>query len=85
MCSLKPKIVLTLTLYDVVPSALVGDLWDPKTRGKAMILFAVTPFTGPALGPVVAGYIALTGTSWRWIFWVLTIFVSNYCLASQYI
>ncbi|KAH9982597.1 major facilitator superfamily domain-containing protein [Lactifluus volemus] len=57
--------------------ALVGDIWDAKTRGKAMLLFAASPFAGPALGPVVSGWIAVTGTSWRWIFWVMTIFVSR--------
>jgi len=56
--------------------ALVGDIWDPKTRGNAMLLFAISPFSGPALGPVVAGWIAVSGASWRWIFWVLTMFVS---------
>jgi len=55
---------------------VVGDIWDAKTRGKAMLLFAVSPFAGPALGPVVSGWIAVGGASWRWIFWVLTIFTS---------
>jgi MFS family permease len=54
----------------------VGDLWDAKTRGKAMLLYAVSPFAGPALGPVVSGWISVSGVSWRWIFWVLTMFVS---------
>ncbi|KAI0067788.1 MFS general substrate transporter [Artomyces pyxidatus] len=58
---------------------LVGDIWDAKTRGKAMLLFAVAPFAGPALGPVVAGWIAVGGASWRWLFWVLTIF-AGLCL-----
>ncbi|KAA1470779.1 MFS general substrate transporter [Dentipellis sp. KUC8613] len=54
--------------------AVLGDIWDAKTRGRAMVIFAVTPFAGPALGPTVAGWIATAGVSWRWIFWVLTIF-----------
>ncbi|KAI0004215.1 MFS general substrate transporter [Russula compacta] len=58
---------------------VVGDIWDAKTRGKAMLLFAVSPFAGPALGPVVSGWIAVSGASWRWIFWVLTIF-AGLCL-----
>ena len=57
-------------------SGVVSDLWDAKTRGKAMLLFAVSPFAGPALGPVVSGWISVSGASWRWIFWVLTMFVS---------
>ncbi|KAA1468796.1 MFS general substrate transporter [Dentipellis sp. KUC8613] len=39
-----------------------------------MVIFAVTPFAGPALGPIVGGWIATAGVSWKWIFWVLTIF-----------
>ncbi|THH20558.1 hypothetical protein EW146_g832 [Bondarzewia mesenterica] len=55
---------------------VVSDVWDAKTRGKAMTLFAVAPFAGPALGPVVSGWISVGGASWRWLFWVLAIFVS---------
>ncbi|EMD36323.1 hypothetical protein CERSUDRAFT_115253 [Gelatoporia subvermispora B] len=50
--------------------------WDASTRGKANILFANAPFIGSALGPLVGGYISVSGISWRWTFWVLTIFVS---------
>jgi MFS family permease len=57
-------------------SGVVGDIWDAKTRGKAMLLFAASPFTGPAIGPVVSGWIAVGGASWRWLFWVLSMFVS---------
>ena len=75
-------VVLTYIHITALPnlaftSALVGDIWDAKTRGKAMLLFAVSPFTGPALGPLVSGWIAVGGASWRWIFWVLTMFVSQ--------
>ncbi|TFY79319.1 hypothetical protein EWM64_g4693 [Hericium alpestre] len=59
---------------------VVGDIWDAKTRGKAMVLFAIAPFAGPALGPTVAGWIIVAGVSWRWVFWVLTIFAGA-CLA----
>ena len=41
-----------------------------------MLLFAVAPFAGPALGPVVSGWLSVGGVSWRWTFWILTIFVS---------
>jgi multidrug resistance protein len=58
---------------------VVGDIWDAKTRGKAMLIFAVSPFAGPSLGPVVSGWIAVGGASWRWLFWVLTMF-SSICL-----
>ncbi|KAJ3734719.1 MFS general substrate transporter [Lentinula guzmanii] len=54
--------------------ALISDIWDAKIRGKALAIFTLAPFAGPALGPTVAGFIYVSGTSWRWLFWVLTIF-----------
>lgn len=54
--------------------ALVSDIWSAGARGKALAFFTVAPFAGPSLAPVVSGYIAVSGTSWRWVFWVLTIF-----------
>jgi len=49
---------------------LISDIWDAGTRGKALALFTVAPFAGPALGPIVAGFIG-DNISWRWLFWVL--------------
>lgn len=60
-------------------SALISDIWDASTRGKAMALFTVAPFAGPALGPIVGGYISTSGVDWRWLFWVLTLF-AGVCL-----
>lgn len=50
--------------------------WDADTRGKALALFTLAPFAGPALGPTVGGYMTVAGVSWRWLFWLLTMFVS---------
>ncbi|KAF7985297.1 hypothetical protein HWV62_6461 [Athelia sp. TMB] len=54
--------------------ALIADIWDARTRGKALAMFTLAPFAGPALGPTVAGFIVVGGASWRWVFWVLTLF-----------
>lgn len=32
--------------------ALLGDIWDPETRGTATALFVLSPFAGPAIGPI---------------------------------
>lgn len=56
--------------------ALISDIWDAKTRGKALALFTLAPFVGPAFGPLVGGYIAQSGTPWPWLFWVLTAFAT---------
>ncbi|PPQ98787.1 hypothetical protein CVT24_003345 [Panaeolus cyanescens] len=53
--------------------ALIADMWDAETRGKALAIFSVTPFAGPALGPAVAGVLG-EHADWRWVFWLLTIF-----------
>ena len=54
--------------------ALIADVWDAESRGKALAMFTLAPFAGPALGPTVAGFIIVGGASWRWVFWVLTLF-----------
>ncbi|KAL0565406.1 hypothetical protein V5O48_016621 [Marasmius crinis-equi] len=60
--------------------AVISDVWDAKTRGRALAIFTVAPFVGPALGPTVAGFMYVSGTSWRWLFWVLAMF-AGFCLA----
>jgi multidrug resistance protein len=58
--------------------ALIADIWGPETRGKALAIFTLAPFAGPALGPTVSGYIVVAGLSWRWVFWVMTAF-AGFC------
>ncbi|KAF8167782.1 polyamine transporter 1 [Crassisporium funariophilum] len=53
--------------------ALIADIWDANMRGKALAIFTVAPFAGPALGPTAAGFIG-DNISWRWLFWVLAAF-----------
>ncbi|KAK7449165.1 hypothetical protein VKT23_013315 [Stygiomarasmius scandens] len=59
--------------------AVIGDIWDASTRGKALSLFTIAPFVGPAIGPSISGYFLVAGVSWRWIFWLLAIF-AGVCL-----
>lgn len=60
--------------------ACLADIYHPADRGPAMGLFAVAPFAGPSIGPIVSGFIQTTHTNWRWLYWVLTIFAGA-CLA----
>lgn len=53
---------------------LIADLWKTRVRGIATGLYACAPFTGPALAPIVSGFIQNSGTSFRWVFWVCAIF-----------
>ncbi|VDC02269.1 unnamed protein product [Peniophora sp. CBMAI 1063] len=61
---------------------VVTDLWKSEARGQALTFFAVAPFAGPALGPLVSGWIAVAGVSWRWLYWVLTIFAGCCLIAA---
>ncbi|KZO99103.1 MFS general substrate transporter [Calocera viscosa TUFC12733] len=63
--------------------AILADMWDPDTRGKSMAFFTLAPFAGPALGPIVSGYMAVASVHWRWLFWVLTFFAGA-CLIGIY-
>ncbi|GAA6063686.1 hypothetical protein JCM10212_003353 [Sporobolomyces blumeae] len=53
---------------------VIADLWDADRRGDALAIFSLMPFAGPAMAPIISGYMEVTGTDWRWIFWVLLIF-----------
>jgi multidrug resistance protein len=49
---------------------VLADIWGPIERGNAMALFSMMTFIGPALGPVISGFLQLT-KNWRWNFYVL--------------
>lgn len=60
-----------------VTSSMVGgvvsDMYHTKARNTPMALFAGFALIGTGLGPLVGGFIA-QNASWRWLFWVQTIF-----------
>lgn len=49
---------------------VLGDIWDTIDRGTAMGVWSTMIWVGPALGPVVGGFLELK-KDWRWIFYVL--------------
>lgn len=51
-------------------AGVLADIWGPVERGNAMAVFAVMTFAGPALGPVISGFLELK-ENWRWNFYVL--------------
>ncbi|KAI9833028.1 MAG: hypothetical protein M1819_003860 [Sarea resinae] len=55
------------------PMTLVGgtlaDLWRNEERGIPMAAFSAAPFLGPAIGPLVGGYLS-DAKGWRWLFWI---------------
>ncbi|EFQ33893.1 major facilitator superfamily transporter [Colletotrichum graminicola] len=55
------------------PMTLVGgtlaDLWRNEERGVPMAAFSAAPFIGPAIGPLVGGFLS-DATNWRWLYWI---------------
>ena len=55
------------------PMTLVGgtlaDLWRSEERGVPMAVFSAAPFCGPALGPLVGGFLS-DAAGWRWLYWI---------------
>ncbi|TCD70210.1 hypothetical protein EIP91_004390 [Steccherinum ochraceum] len=45
---------------------MISDMFDAASRGKPVAAFTVTPFAGPSLAPLISGYMAVSGVSWRW-------------------
>ncbi|KAG6832200.1 hypothetical protein H0H87_002310 [Tephrocybe sp. NHM501043] len=52
----------------------VADIWETKDRGLPMAIFSASGFLGPCLGPLFGGWIG-EKAGWRWLYWVLFIFV----------
>ncbi|UPX20159.1 uncharacterized protein EKO05_0010400 [Ascochyta rabiei] len=75
------------------PALAVGsgsnvDLFPPHKRAKIIAVFLMAPFAGPALGPVVGGFVAQY-KSWRWTQWcmifiALTIYIMSLAMKETY-
>lgn len=48
---------------------VIGDIFAPKQRGKAMALANLPPLIGPIAGPIIGGYMS-QAIGWRWTFWL---------------
>ncbi|KAF2083785.1 MFS multidrug transporter-like protein [Saccharata proteae CBS 121410] len=78
-CAVAPNIgtLLVCRFIDGVafsaPMTLVGgtlaDMWKNEERGVPMAAFSAAPFIGPAIGPLVGGYLA-DAKGWRWLYWI---------------
>jgi MFS family permease len=53
-----------------IGSATITDLWPPADRAVPMALYVMTPFVGPAIGPLLGGFTA-SAKGWRWTLWTL--------------
>jgi multidrug resistance protein len=78
-CAVAPNIatLLVCRLIDGIafsaPMTLVGgtlaDLWRPEERGVPMAAFSAAPFAGPAIGPLVGGFLS-DAAGWRFLYWI---------------
>ncbi|KAG0194553.1 hypothetical protein DFQ28_009761 [Apophysomyces sp. BC1034] len=50
----------------------VADLFEARERGKAMSIFMLGVILGPAVAPLIGGYVDQY-LGWRWIFYIKTI------------
>ncbi len=57
-----------------IGGAMVYDLFRVDDRGVVMAICQSGPIFGNLLGPPLGGLI-IQHKSWRWVFWVITIFV----------
>ncbi|KAH0827681.1 hypothetical protein AYO21_08853 [Fonsecaea monophora] len=67
-----------------IGGAMVYDLFEVKERGLAMAIYHSGPIFGNLLGPPLGGFI-IQHQSWRWVFWIITIFAGFALLSSFFI
>ncbi|KAL1862656.1 hypothetical protein Daus18300_008454 [Diaporthe australafricana] len=64
------------------PAGMIADMFSMEERGLVMGIFAACPFLGPALGPVIGGFVAQT-KGWRWVLGVNAILSGVVWIASM--
>ncbi|RYP43742.1 hypothetical protein DL768_009734 [Monosporascus sp. mg162] len=84
-CALSPDIAAFLVFRFVagffgspsVPNSggSIADLWSQSHRSVPLAIFRVACFCGPALAPIIGGFLTQY-TSWRWGFWLVVIISS---------
>jgi MFS family permease len=52
---------------------VIADMFPARQRGVATAIFAAAPFLGPAIGPVIGGFLA-DAAGWRWLAGLLATF-----------
>lgn len=57
----------------VIPGGQIADMFLTENRGIGIGVFCVAPFTGPALGPMIGGFLG-DGAGWRWVMGLLGMF-----------
>lgn len=55
-----------------VAAGTIADLYDDKDRTWPLALFALGPSSGPAVAPVISGFVT-ESLGWKWTFWIASI------------
>jgi DHA1 family multidrug resistance protein-like MFS transporter len=59
-----------------IVAAVFSDMFDNKTRGLAITVFAIMVFSGPLLAPFIGGFIVISPLGWRWTEYITGIMAS---------
>lgn len=66
-----------VTISPALNPPIVGDLFVPAERGRAMAVVSIAPLLGTVFGPAMGGYLTQT-LGWRWLFWIVAILASAF-------
>ncbi|KAF4636693.1 hypothetical protein G7Y89_g1382 [Cudoniella acicularis] len=68
-----------------VGAGTIADLWPPKHNGRAALFFILSPFLGPALGPLTGAYIIDEyNNNWRYSMWVIMMIAAPILLSAGF-
>ncbi|WFD35116.1 hypothetical protein MCUN1_001965 [Malassezia cuniculi] len=59
--------------------AVIPSIFGLDLLGVGMAFFSLAPMAGPCLGPILGGWIFVSGTHFQWVYWSCAIF-SGVCL-----
>jgi multidrug resistance protein len=59
---------------------VIADMFSAKERGMATSVFAMAPFLGPSIGPIVGGFLG-EAEGWRWVEGLMAIFTGTLWIA----
>lgn len=68
-----------------VVAAAFADIYNNKSRGIAIDIFAMTVFCGPLLSPIVGGFVVESYLGWRWTLYITGILAGLSLLASVFL
>ncbi|KAF5010993.1 hypothetical protein FDECE_2863 [Fusarium decemcellulare] len=60
----------------------IADIFPASQRGLALATFSLAPFLGPALGPIVGGFLAMAA-GWRWVMGFSALFSAVFWVAGS--